>query len=107
MDEQSLNQVVKLIRTFGVQRREGQNDQSHNFFYGRAVDEATHQRVFREEDEPTAGSVVESGKGEGDEEVQQDTQHIGAGASVDGFRPQQTSGNHPRDIPPKQDAGLG
>jgi hypothetical protein len=56
--KQPENQVMKFVRTPGVERGERQDDKIHYLFNGGAKEQATHQWVFRQETQPAAGRVV-------------------------------------------------
>src|SRR5882672_3925249 len=97
---------MKFVRASGVKRGEGQNEKIHYLLHRGAKEQTAHQRVLRQKSQPTACRVVNSRCRASDKEVQEDTQNIGAYASMESLPPQQAPGNHERDVPSKQDASL-
>jgi len=89
-----------------VKRGERQNDVTHYQFHRHAVEQPTHQRMLRQENQPAACPVVNSRRRGSDKEVQADTKNIGAGPSLQSLPPQQASGDHERNLRSKQDASL-
>src|SRR6266851_3576912 len=97
---------MKLIRAHCVKCGERQNDKSHDQFNRDATEQAAHQWVLLQETQPAARRVVNSRCRESDEEVQEDTQNIGADASPESLSPKQAAGNRERNFPSKQDESL-
>src|ERR1700723_2737495 len=97
---------MKFVRALSVKRGERQNDVTHSQLTRHAVEQATPQRMLDQENQPAACPVVNSRRRRSDKEVQADTENIGAGASLQSPRPQQTCGNHERNLRSKQDASL-
>src|ERR1700722_2647837 len=97
---------MKFIRASRVKRGERQDDQSHYLFHRGAKEQAAHQWVLNQETELAACRVVDNRGGAGDKEVQQDTQNIGAHASLESLPPQQARSNRERNVPSKQHARL-
>src|SRR6267378_8607047 len=97
---------MKFVRAPGVKREERQNDKVHYLLHCGAKEQTTHQRVLLHKNQPAACRVINSRCRASDKEVQEDTQNIGAYASLESLPPQQARGNHERDVPSKQDASL-
>src|SRR6266852_8207382 len=97
---------MKFVRASCVKRGERQNDKIHYLFHRGAKEQPANQWVLRHKTQPAACRVVNSRCQASDKEVQEDTQNIGADASLESLPPQQAPGNHERDVPSKQDASL-
>jgi len=97
---------MKFVGAPGVKRGEGQNDKIHYLLNRGAKEQATYHRVFRHKTQLAAYRVINSRCRASNKEVQKDTQNIGADASMESLPPQQTAGNHERNVPSKQDASL-
>ena len=59
VDEQTLEQVMKFVRTSGMERGEGQNDEVHEVFDGGAEEQATDEGMLGHEGQAAAGGVVD------------------------------------------------
>src|ERR1700683_5408689 len=97
---------MKFVRARSVKRGEWQNDVTHYQFHRHAVEQPTHQRMLRQENQPAACPGVNSPRRRSDKKVQGDTKNIGAGPSLQSLPPQQASGDHERNLRSKQDASL-
>ena len=106
VDKQPKNQVVKFVRAPGVKSGERQNDKIHYLFHRGAKEQAAHQRVLRHKAQLAACRVVNSRRGARNKEMQEDTQNVGADASLESLAAQQACGNHEWNLPSKQDASL-
>jgi len=97
---------VKFIGASGVEGGEWQHDEIHDLFHRGAEEKTADQRVFAQENEPAAGGVIGCRSGAGDEEVEKDSENISARASMNGFRSEQSRGDHERDVASEKDTGL-
>ena len=80
------------VRACGMKGRERQDDVTHYQFDGHAIEQSADQRMLNQETQLAAGAVVDGGNRSGDEEVQQDAENIGTGASVESLLAQQPAG---------------
>jgi hypothetical protein len=101
MHNQTQNQVMQSVRTLGVKRGEWQNDKIHYLLDGGTEEQPAHNWVISQESQTAACRVVNRRCRAGDKEVQDDTQNVSANASVEGAPPQQSGGNHERNVPSK------
>jgi hypothetical protein len=97
---------MEAVRAFGVKRGEWQDDVTHYGFHRHAVEQAADQRVLRQKSQPAAGSVINSGDRERDEEMQQDAQNVGGGASVESRLAEQACGDYERNAATEEDERL-
>jgi len=106
MHDQSENQVVEFVWAAGMKGGERQDNEIHDFLHRTAKKQSANQRMILQEREPAACTVVNGGRRACDKEVQSDAENVGADASVKGAPSEQAAGNHERNVPSEEDAGL-
>jgi hypothetical protein len=94
--DQAEQHLVKFVRAPGMERRQRQYDIAHYQLNGYSIEQAAHQGVRGHKDKLSAGSVVNSRSGEGDEEVDEDTQQVHARAALMGRLPANQPGGNPQ-----------
>src|SRR5579872_1552682 len=106
MYDQPENQVMEFVRAPGMKGGERQDNKIHNLLHGTTKEQSADQRMFLQKSEPTACTVVNRGRRASDKEVESDTENVGADSSVKSTSSKQTAGNHERNVPSEEDAGL-
>ena len=106
MDDQAENEVVKPVGSSCVKRGERQDDEIHHVLHRRAEEQAADQWVIDWEEEAAAPGVIDRRDAECDEKMQQDSQRIGARASVERRPSKQPRGDRERNPPAEQNHRL-
>ena len=84
---------MQFVRTRGMERREWEDDEVHNVFDNRTVDEAAYEWIFDQERQTAAYEVIDGSCAGGNEEVQADAQNIRGWALMKSLRSQEAGGD--------------
>src|SRR5215470_9808765 len=102
MNDETEDQVLKMIWTAGVECGKRQNDQVHDVLNGHTEEEAADDPIHFEERELAAGAVVDACCGGGDEVVKDQPEKIHSCAAVDGLLAEETGGNNLGNTPAEE-----